>query len=340
MQIGIIPDILLCRTATPLTEDMRRKIALFCNVSEKNVISAVDIKGSIYEIPDMLHGNGYDTMVLNHFGIKGTGLNLAEWDKFMTSLRNPSRKVTIAVVGKYIALQDAYRSIYEALIHGAAANNAELVVKRIDSEDIEKEFMNDLPSLFSEVGGILIPGGFGDRGIEGKIAAINYARTEKIPLFGICLGLHCAAAEFARNACGLNNANSTEINPLTPYPVISLLEDQENIEQLGGTMRLGAYQCRFKIGTKIEKIYGSEHIMERHRHRYEFAQKYQKIFEDNGMICSGINPKTNLVETIELADHPWFICTQYHPEFKSKPTRPHPLFRDFIRASIENIKKD
>ncbi len=339
MQIGIIPDILLCRTASPLTEDMRRKISLFCNVSEKNVISAVDIKSTIYEIPDMLHENSYDTMVLDHFGIKSSGLKLPEWNKFMKSLKNPSQKATIAVVGKYISLQDAYRSIYEALIHGAAANNAELVIKRIDSEDIEKDYMDDLPSLFNEVGGILIPGGFGDRGIEGKIAAISYARAAKMPLFGICLGLHCAASEFARNVCGLKKANSTEIDPLTPYPVISLLEEQERVEQLGGTMRLGAYQCNFKIGTRIEKIYGSDHVMERHRHRYEFAQKYQKTFEDNGMVCSGINPKTGLVETIELADHPWFICTQYHPEFKSKPTRPHPLFRDFIRASIEKSKE-
>lgn len=335
MQLGIIPDILLCRTALPLNEDMRRKISLFCNVSEKNVVSAVDITSSIYEIPGMLHQNGYDAMVLNHFGITDTKLDLPEWHKFITSLRNPSRKVTIAVVGKYISLQDAYRSIYEALIHGAAANNAELIIKRIDSEDIEKDHMDDLPSLFSDVGGILIPGGFGDRGFEGKIAAVSCARTTKIPLFGICLGLHCAASEFARNACGLKNANSTEINPSTPYPVISLLEEQEYVEKLGGTMRLGAYQCKFKIGTKIEKIYGSEHVMERHRHRYEFVQKYQKVFEENGMILSGVNPRTNLIETIELADHPWFICTQYHPEFKSKPTSPHPLFRDFIRAAIE-----
>ncbi len=337
MQLGIIPDILLCRTSDPVSDDMRSKIALFCNVSEKNVISAIDIKSSIYEIPDMLHSNGYDAVVLQHFGMEASKPEFSEWNKFIDSLKNPGKKVKIAVVGKYIALQDAYRSIYEALLHGAVANNAELDIMRIDSEDIEKKHKDKIPALFEGVNGILVPGGFGDRGIEGKIAAISYARTSKVPLFGICLGMHCATSEFARNVCGLNNANSTEIDPTTKNPVISLLEEQEHIENMGGTMRLGAQQCVFQEGTNIKKIYNSDSAMERHRHRFEFNMKYKEIFEQKGMICSGINPKNNLVETIELKDHPWFICSQYHPEFKSKPTVPHPLFKDFIRASVERL---
>ncbi len=339
MQLGIIPDILLCRTSTPLSDDLRSKIALFCNVTEKNVISATDIKSSIYEIPDMLRENDYDTRVLYHFGLKKTKLNLMEWNSFSESLKNPEKKVKIAVVGKYISLQDAYRSIYEALFHCSVVNNAELEIKRIESEDIEKNCMDNPESVFEDVDGILIPGGFGERGIEGKITAISYARKNKIPLFGICLGMHCAVSEFARNVCGLEDANSTEINPSTGHPVISLLEEQEHIENLGGTMRLGAYKCNLKEGTRIKELYNADTIMERHRHRYEFASKYKELFEQKGMICSGINPKNNLVETIELKDHPWFICTQYHPEFQSKPTKPHPLFKDFIRASIENHGK-
>ena len=334
MELGIIPDILLCRASIPLSDEMKSKIALFCNVSEKNVISAVDIESSIYEIPDMLCKNGYDSIVLEHFGLENRGISIPEWNDFFYSLKHPKNRVKIAVVGKYISLQDAYRSIYEALIHGAAANEAELEIVRIDSEDIEKERTDNISSFFKDVDGILIPGGFGDRGIEGKISAISYARTSNIPLFGICLGLHCAVSEFARNVCGLKNANSTEINPTTEHPVISLLEEQEIIEKMGGTMRLGAYQSVFKNGTKIREIYGKESVMERHRHRFEFTLKYKDIFEKNGMICSGINPKSNLIETIELVDHPWFICTQFHPEFKSKPVKPHPLFKDFIRASI------
>ncbi|MDY6935960.1 MAG: CTP synthase [Spirochaetota bacterium] len=339
MQLGIIPDILLCRTSTPMSEDMKNKIALFCNVSEKNVISALDIKGSIYEIPDMLHENEYDTMVLDHFNIDSSKIDIPEWNCFINSLRLPSRRVTIAVVGKYISLQDAYRSIYEALLHGAVANKAELSIVRIDSEDIENEDKGSIQSLFEGVDGILVPGGFGDRGIEGKIVAIHYARTNEIPMFGICLGMHCAVSEFARNECGLRNANSTEINPATENPVISLLEEQELVDKLGGTMRLGAYRCIFLEGTRIRKIYNADSSMERHRHRFEFTLRYKHIFEKNGMICSGINPKNGLIETVELREHPWFLGTQFHPEFKSKPTKPHPLFRDFIRVSIELHKE-
>ncbi|MFH0975126.1 MAG: CTP synthase [Spirochaetota bacterium] len=335
MQIGIIPDILLCRTATVLSEDMRSKISLFCNVSTRNVISAVDIKSSIYEIPDMLHNNEYDTVVLEHFGLNASRSNLPEWERFMKSLREPSKKVNIAVVGKYISLQDAYRSLYEALLHGAVGNNAELNITRIDSEEIEKQCDGDISSFFKEADGILVPGGFGDRGIEGKIAAAGFARKNGIPYFGICLGLHCAVIEFGRNVCGLKGAHTREIDLDTPHPVISYLADQEIITDKGGTMRLGAYKCDFKEGSHIKKIYGQDSYMERHRHRLEFTLKYKDIYEKHGMVFGGVNPQSNLIETIELKDHPWFIGTQFHPEFKSKPTQPHPLFKDFIRASID-----
>lgn len=338
MQIGIIPDILLCRTATPLPEDMRSKISLFCNVSPKNVISAIDIKGSIYEIPDMLKKNGYDTAVLEHFDLDSGKVDMQEWNTFIRSLLEPSLDVKIAVVGKYIALQDAYRSIYEALLHGAVGNNAKLEIVKIDSEIIEKEHMDNLHSLYSEVDGILVPGGFGDRGIDGKIASIGYARIKKVPFFGICLGLHCAVVEFARNVCGLKDAHSKEIDPYTPHPVISYLADQELITDKGGTMRLGAYECAFKDGSKIKDIYQTNSYMERHRHRLEFTLAYKEQFEKCGIVFGGTNPQTNLIETIEITDHPWFIATQFHPEFKSKPTRPHPLFKDFIKAAI-NFRK-
>jgi CTP synthase len=337
MEMGIIPDMLLCRTALPLSEEMKSKIALFCNLSERKVISAVDIKTSIYEIPEMLHANQYDSIVLEHFGLENRGLSIPEWKCFVGKLRNPKTRVRIAVVGKYISLQDAYRSIYEALIHGAVANEAELDIVRIDSEeDIEKKYRMDAGTLIEDAGpdGILIPGGFGNRGIEGKIAAINYARTRGIPLFGICLGLQTTVIEYARNVAGLDSANSKEFDPATAHPVISLLEDQEIIETKGGTMRLGAYRCNLAAGSRAAEIYGTATVMERHRHRYEVTLKYKEILEAKGLKCSGINPETNLVEVVELPEHPWFICTQYHPEFKSKPTSPHPLFRDFIRASI------
>ncbi|TAL30960.1 MAG: CTP synthase [Spirochaetes bacterium] len=335
MQIGIIPDMLLCRSGKVLSEDMRGKIALFCNVTERNVISAIDIKSSIYEIPYMLHNNGYDEIVLEHFGMEKNHLNIAEWDRFFHAFQNPTRKVHIAVVGKYISLQDAYRSIYEALLHGAVANEAELVITRIDSEDIEKKQKAGLKSLFQKIDGILVPGGFGNRGIEGKIMAIGHARKENIPFFGICLGLQLAVVEFGRNVCGLENANSSEFDPTSPHTVISLLEEQEIIEKMGGTMRLGAYECQLREGTRVRAIYNRESVMERHRHRFEFTLKYREIYEKNGMVFGGTHPKTGLVETIEVPTHPWFVGTQFHPEFKSKPTSPHPLFKAFIKAAVE-----
>ena len=335
MQLGIIPDILLARVEKPMESEMKAKIALFCNVSERNVISAEDIKGSIYEIPYMFQRNGFDMITLEHFNLPAGRINLGKWDSFITTLRNPKRRVKIAVVGKYMQLNDAYRSIYEALVHGAVASEAELDILKIDSEDLESCSESSAASMFDGVDGILVPGGFGNRGIEGKIAAVSHARRNGIPFLGICLGLQCAVIEFARNVCGLAGANSTEFNSYTPHPVISLLEEQEVIAEKGGTMRLGAYHCEFTPGSRIGSIYGRESVMERHRHRFEFTMKYRQIFEEYGMIVGGIYPRNNLVETVEVPGHPWFVATQYHPEFKSKPVNPHPLFRDFIRAAVE-----
>lgn len=336
MQLGIIPDILLARVEKPMESEMKAKIALFCNVSERNVISAEDIKGSIYEIPYMFQRNGFDMITLEHFNLPAGQINLGKWDSFIGRLRNPKKTVRIAVVGKYIMLNDAYRSIYEALVHGAVANEAELDIVKIDSEDLESCGDSSAASMFEGVNGILVPGGFGNRGIEGKISAAGHARKNGIPFFGICLGMQCAVIEFARNVCGLTGANSTEFDPSTQYPVISLLEEQEVVAEKGGTMRLGAYHCEFTPGSRIGSIYGRESVMERHRHRFEFTMKYRQIFEEHGMIVGGIYPRNNLVETVEISGHPWFVATQYHPEFKSKPVNPHPLFRDFIRAAVEN----
>jgi len=339
MQLGILPDMILTRTSSLLSDEMKSKIALFCNVSEKYVVSAEDIIGSIYEIPYMLQKNSFDSVVLEHFNLEIVKSKLPQWDKFIKSLNSSKKNVTIAVVGKYVSLQDAYRSVYEALFHGAVANEAEIDIIKINPEDLESPKKGGLKNITQNIDGILIPGGFGNRGIEGKILAINYARKEKIPLFGICLGLHCAVIEFARNECGLTDANSTEFDSTTEYPVISLLEEQEIIVDKGGTMRLGAYPCNLGKDSKIRSIYGKDEISERHRHRFEFTMKYKNLFEEHGMLFGGIHSQNDLVETIELKDHPWFIATQYHPEFKSKPTSPHPLFKDFIRASIEYRNK-
>jgi len=335
MQLGIIPDVLLARVDRPLNDEMKSKIASFCNVSEKNVISAEDVYGTIYEIPYMFQRNGFDRITLDHFELPAGEIKLGKWDKFIKSYKNPKKKVKVAVVGKYIQLQDAYRSIYEALLHGAVSNEVELEIVRIDSEDLETCGAGSIKDFFNGVHGILVPGGFGNRGIEGKIRTIQYARTGKIPFFGICLGMQCAVIEFGRNVCNLENANSTEFDQETPYKVISLLEEQEIIAEKGGTMRLGAYHCEFVAGTKIRDIYGKDSVMERHRHRFEFTMKYRSLYEEKGMKVGGVYPRNNLVETVEIADHPWFVATQFHPEFKSKPINPHPLFKDFIRAAAE-----
>jgi len=330
-EIGIQPDILICRTEKSLSEEVKEKISLFCNIRKEAVIESKDLS-SIYEIPLVFKNQILDEIILGHFNLicKPSGLN--DWEKNVVGRAlNPKDKVRIAVVGKYMSLQDAYKSIYEALVHAGIANDAEVEIEKVDSEDIERAGPE---KLLQNVTGILVPGGFGSRGIEGKIKAIRFARMNNIPFLGLCLGMQCAVIEFSRNVCGLKRANSTEFDQKTRYPVISLLEEQRKIKELGGTMRLGAYPCRIKRKTLAYKVYAKDLIHERHRHRYEFNNKYRKLLEKKGMVFSGIYPKKNLVEIIELKDHPYFIAVQFHPEFKSKPDKAGPLFAEFIRAAL------
>ncbi len=329
-EIGISPDIILCRIEKHLTKEARDKIALFCNVNREAVIPAEDVK-SIYSVPISLMEAGLDSIIVRLLNLSCRDSDLSEWKTVLKKLKNASKNVCIAVVGKYITLQDSYKSIYEALCHGAIHNDVKLEIKRVEAEDIEK---SSAAKYLEGVQGILVPGGFGDRGIEGKIAAIKFARENKIPYLGICLGMHTAVIEFARNICGMNNANSTEFSKNTKYPVISLLEEQKKIKAMGATMRLGAYECVLTKGTKSHSAYKKDKIHERHRHRYEFNNKYKEIMKNKGLTFGGIYRKKNLVEIIELKDHPWFVACQFHPEFKSKPDRAHPLFRDFIAASL------
>ena len=334
-EIGIQPDVLICRTEKPLSNEIKEKISLFCNVQKEAVIEARDVE-SIYQIPLVFKNQILDEIILSHFKLICKFSDLKDWEKnVVEKVLNPKYKITIALVGKYISLQDAYKSIYESLIHAGIANDTKVEVKKIDSEDILK---HGADNYLKDVSGILVPGGFGYRGIEGKIKAIKYARENRIPFLGLCLGMQCAAIEFARNACSLKDVNSTEFVPKTKNPVISLLAEQKNIKDLGGTMRLGAYPCKIKANTLAAKAYGKAIVAERHRHRYEFNNKYRKSFEKKGMTFSGIYPKKNLVEIIEIKNHPYFIAVQFHPEFKSKPDKAHPLFREFIKAAL-NLKK-
>jgi CTP synthase len=333
-EIGIMPDIIICRTDKYLTKEGRDKIALFCNVDREAVIPAVDVK-SIYEVPLTFKKEGLDRLILRLLNLKYDERDLSEWRNMVVKrIRFPKKEVQIAVVGKYITLQDAYKSIYEALVHGAIANDAKLIIKKVDSEDILR---NGLEKYLSGAQGVLVPGGFGYRGIEGKIKAIKFARENKIPFLGICLGMQTAVIEFSRNVCGLKGANSTEFDNHTRYPVISLLEEQKKVKLKGASMRLGSYQCKLKKATQAFVAYRKEKIFERHRHRYEFNNQYRDSMEKKGMVFSGIYPAKNLVEIIELKDHPWFVACQFHPEFKSKPDRAHPLFREFIRASLGSL---
>src|SRR3989338_5219341 len=330
-EIGIQPDILICRTEKPLSQEVKEKISLFCNVPKGAVIEARDVE-TIYQIPLEFKKQILDEIILSHFNLICKSSDLKKWEEnVVTKALDPKHKVSIAVVGKYIGHQDAYKSIYEALAHAGIDNDCRIEIKRMDSEDLEK---GSIEKSLQDICGILVPGGFGYRGIEGKIKAIKFARVNKIPFLGLCLGMQCAVIEFARNACGLSQANSTEFRPKTKYPVISLLEEQEGVSDLGGTMRLGAYQCRIKKKTLAYKIYGKGMIQERHRHRYEFNNKYKKRLEKKGMVFSGVYLKKNLAEIVELKDHPYFIAVQFHPEFKSKPDRAHPLFKEFIKAAL------
>jgi len=335
-EIGIIPDVLICRSEKPLNDEIRAKISLFCNVPKNAVIEEMDVETTIYEIPFVFIEQGLDELICRRLGLKGDRADLKAWKEVVSILSSTNDCVTIAVVGKYSELQDAYKSIYEAITHGGVANKCRVEIKKVLAEDIERQ---GAEVSLENVHGILVPGGFGMRGLEGKMTAAGYAREHRIPFLGICLGLQCAVIEFARSVCGLEKANTTESDPKTPHPVISLLEEQKGNKDMGGTMRLGAYPCKLKPGTKAYEAYGREDISERHRHRYEFNNAYREKFAAKGMVFSGLSPDGELVEMIELADHPWFVATQAHPEFKSRPVDAHPLFRSFVKAALERKGK-
>ena len=332
-EIGIQPDILLCRTEKTISRKIREKIALFCNVDVEAVIQAKDVK-DIYEVPLMFKEQGLDRVIVRLLGLRTKAIDLSLWKKEVADpILHPTRLTRIAVVGKYIELQDAYKSVYEALRHGGLANDARVLIKKVDAESIQKR---GAEKYLKNIHGLLIPGGFGNRGIEGKIKAIRYARENKIPFLGLCLGMQVASIEFARSVCGLKGANSTEFDKNTPHPIIGLLEEQQSVKEMGGTMRLGAYPCRIKRNTKTHQAYKKDRVHERHRHRYEFNNKYRTLFAQKGLLVTGVYPSGNLVEIIELKEHPWFIASQFHPEFRSRPEEPHPLFREFIHATLEN----
>lgn len=335
LSIGIQPDIIVCRTEHPLSEDIKRKISLFCNVGPDCVIenNNCDI---LYAVPMMLKEQKMDEVVLRKLGIDAPNQDLSDWEDMLFALRNPKQTVKIAMVGKYVELHDSYISVNEALKHGGIATRSAVDINWIDSESLEADGV-DLDEVFKEVDGILVPGGFGSRGIEGKILACNYARTHKIPYLGICLGMQIAIIEFARNVLGLDGANSAEINPDTRYPVIDILPEKKTLTDLGGTLRLGKYPCVLNPESKSYELYGADEIWERHRHRYEVNNDYREALLSHGMIFAGTSPNNHIVEMIEIPDHPWFIAGQFHPEFKSRPNKPHPLFRGFVTAACEHL---
>jgi CTP synthase len=335
-EIGIQPDILLCRSDRPLSRAMKEKISLFSNVPVESVISAVDV-GCLYELPIFLHAEGIDEKLTELLNIWARQPDLASWQRIVERFKKPSRgAVKIGVVGKYVHLRDSYKSLHEALIHGGLANDVRVDLEYIDSEVIEQR---GAAELLAGLDGILVPGGFGDRGTEGKIAAIRFAREHKIPFFGICYGMHFAVVEFARHVCGMTGANSIEADRATPFPVIDLMPDQKGVLEKGGTMRLGAYPCVLEKGTLAAEAYGTTQISERHRHRYEVNNKYREAMAQKGLVLSGTSPDQRLVEMIELRDHPYFVGCQFHPEFKSRPHAPHPLFARFVRAAAERQRE-
>ena len=336
-QIGIQPDILICRTERELPASDREKIALFCNVPTEAVIEERDKDFSIYEVPLSLVDHGLDKLIINRLQLTKSTLELDDWRDLLHRLRNPESEISIAVVGKYAEHKDAYKSIYESIDHAGIENHSQIRIGRIQSEDIEREGPERLLSGYD---GILVPGGFGERGTEGKVDAIRFARQKKIPFFGICLGMQCAVIEFARNVAGLEGANSTEFDKDTPHPVICLLDEQKNITDKGGTMRLGAQVSDVMEGTLSREWYNADTISERHRHRYEFNNSYRKQFEAHGLTIAATSENDALVEIIEVTDHPWFVSVQFHPEFKSKPTAAHPLFAGFVRAAIKRTSKE
>jgi len=335
-EIGIQPDVLLCRTERKLSKAMKEKIALFCSVDTNSVITAMDVN-SIYEVPLSLEKEGLGKIILEKLGIKANQPDLERWKKINNILKKPAGEVKIGIVGKYVDLKESYKSLTEALIHGGIGNNVDVKFNWVDAEELENE--NGLKQL-GNCDGILVPGGFGDRGIEGKISAVRFARENKVPYFGICLGMHCATIEFARHVANLKNANSSEFSTTSPYLVIDLLPNQNIKGDKGGTMRLGEYPCQLRKNSNAYIAYGKREIEERHRHRYEFNNMYRIQMEEAGLKISGLSPTGNLVEIIELEDHPWFLAGQFHPEFKSSPMKPHPLFKDFISSSIKFQKSN
>lgn len=329
--IGIQPHIIVCRSEHPLAPDMKRKIAQFCDVDADAVVECLDAD-TLYEVPLMLQEQHLDNIVLRHFGMDVPEADMDKWRELVHRVKTLEHKTEIAIVGKYVALHDAYLSIVEALGHAGIDNNTEVGIRWVNAEEVTD---NNVEQLLGGVNGILVPGGFGDRGIEGKVSAIRYARENQIPFFGICLGMQVAVVEFARNVAGLQEANSSEIQPDTPYPVIDLLPEQKDIENLGGTMRLGLYPCKLSEGSLAFECYNDELIYERHRHRYEFNNTYREQLEQAGLRVSGTSPDGRLVEIVELTNHPWFLAVQFHPEFTSRPNRPQPLFREFVKAALD-----
>jgi CTP synthase len=334
-QIGLTADVLLCRVDRPLPEELRRKISLFCNVDPKAVIAARDVS-TIYEVPISFCREGLDETLLELLNLPNVERNMSQWEQLLTKIKHPKHHIRIGIVGKYVAMPDAYKSLNEALIHGGIANETNVDLVYFDAEEIEG---GHWPPEFFEVDGLLVPIGFGERGVEGKIQAIRYAREHKVPFFGICLGIQSIVIEFARNVCDLADANSTEFVSSTANPVIYKLRELLGIKDMGGTMRLGAYPCKLKPGTLARQIYGAEEISERHRHRYEINQKYLDTLTAHGMVISGMSPDGKFVEMVELRDHPWFLGCQFHPEYKSQPTNPHPLFVSYIAAALHENQR-
>ncbi|MEC8252332.1 MAG: CTP synthase [Planctomycetota bacterium] len=333
-EIGIQPHVLVCRTEVPMDEDMPRKISLFCNVRPENVIEEKDVDFSIYEVPLMLIDSGLDQRILDHLQLKPRQkVDTADWQQLLEVVKQPEHEVTIAVAGKYIELHDAYKSIYESLSHAGIANRCKVNLKKVSAEQVADE---GAEKHLAGVDGILVPGGFGERGFEGKIASIAYAREHKIPFLGICYGMQAAVVQFARSELGLTDATTTEYDPNAKNPVISLMEEQKRTNDKGGTMRLGAFECALAEGTNSHRAYGTETVHERHRHRFELNNDYRDQLAAKGLVMAGRNPKLDLVEVVEIPDHPWFVGVQYHPEYKTRPLQAHPLFRDFVRAAIEN----
>jgi len=333
-EIGIQPDILVCRTTQPMTDDMRKKISLFCNVRPEYVLEERDVSHTIYELPLMLRDEGVQRLIARVLALPLPEPALPDWERIVATVKGARQQLEIAVVGKYIELNDAYKSIYESISHAGIENNVRVKLRKIGSDTLTEA---GLEAALLGCDGILVPGGFGGRGVEGKILAVRWARENHVPYLGLCYGLHMAVIEFARNVCGLSGANSTEIDSKTPHPVIALLDEQQRITDKGGTMRLGTQDCRLAPG-RARDAYGADLIKERHRHRYEVNPAYRRTLEEHGLACTGINPQRDLVEVIEIPDHPWFVGVQYHPEFRSKPTAAHPLFRDFVRAAAQHAR--